>query len=224
MLASNGEAGVKSGSIQLGSWTHGRDGSPPEDAGSGIFGTYPLERCLSMISVQAGVFPATLEQAMASETGPDHPFQHISRNVNKIVEQMQKGYFNFRPNDTWAPNVNLYETEADYLVCVDLAGVDKDKIDLEVLNGRLSIRGNRSVPSYDEPDASAPDAKVPDASATGAGAPDASTPDKGKLRVHMMEIDHGAFFREVELPEHVAQSKISAHYRNGMLWIELPKK
>jgi HSP20 family molecular chaperone IbpA len=49
-------------------------------------------------------------------------------------------------------------------------------------------------------------------------------PDKGKLRVHMMEIDHGAFFREVELPERAAESKISAHYRNGMLWIELPKK
>jgi len=141
---------------------------------------------------------------MSIETMPDHPFQHISRNVNKIVEQMQKGYYNFRPNDTWAPNVNLYENEESYLVCVDLAGVDKEKIDLEVANGRLSIRGIRAVPTYDEPDAAAP--------------------EKGKLRVHMMEIDHGAFFREVELPEHVAQAKIEAHYRNGMLWIELPKK
>jgi HSP20 family protein len=143
---------------------------------------------------------------MASETGPDHPFQHISRNVNKIVEQMQKGYFNFRPNDTWAPNVNLYENDEFYLVCVDLAGVDKTKIDLEVSNGRLSIRGHRNVPTYDEPEDTA------------------AAESKGKLRVHMMEIDHGAFFREVELPEHVAQSKIAAHYRNGMLWIELPKK
>jgi HSP20 family protein len=141
---------------------------------------------------------------MSIETMPDHPFQHISRNVNKIVEQMQKGYYNFRPNDTWAPNVNLYENDEAYLVCVDLCGVDKEKIDLEVANGRLSLRGSRAVPTYDEPDA--------------------ATPEKGKLRVHMMEIDHGAFFREVELPEHVAQAKIEAHYRNGMLWIELPKK
>jgi HSP20 family protein len=141
---------------------------------------------------------------MTSEAGTDHPFQHISRNVNKIVEQMQKGYYNFRPNDTWAPNVNLYETDTAFLVCVDLAGVDKEKIDLEVSNGRLSLRGNRGVPSYDEPDA--------------------ASPEKVKLRVHMMEIDHGAFFREVELPEVVHQAKISAQYRNGMLWIELPKK
>jgi HSP20 family protein len=141
---------------------------------------------------------------MPIEIAPDHPFQHISRNVNKIVEQMQKGYYNFRPNDTWAPNVNLYENDVSYLVCVDLGGVDKEKIDLEVSNGRLSIRGTRNVPSFDEPDA--------------------ATPDKGKLRVHMMEIDHGAFFREVELPAEVEQARINAQYRNGMLWIELPKK
>lgn len=152
--------------------------------------------------------PEFVEIAMPIETGPEHPFQHISRNVNKIVEQMQKGYYNFRPNDTWAPNVNLYETEDTYLVCVDLAGVDKEKIDLELIDSRLSIRGVREVPSYDEP---------PTAHA-------AASAERGKLRVHVMEIDHGAFFREVELPEHVLKEKIEAHYRNGMLWIEIPKR
>lgn len=140
----------------------------------------------------------------STETAADQPFQHVSRNVNKIVEQMQKGYFHFRPNDTWAPNVNLYETESEYLVCVDLSGVDKEKIDVEVLENRLSLRGNREVPSY--------------------GEPDAADPGRHKLRVHVMEIDHGAFYREVELPDQVNQAKIAAHYRNGMLWIELPKR
>lgn len=140
---------------------------------------------------------------MPIEIAPDHPFQHISRNVNKVVEQMQKGYYNFRPNDTWAPNVNLYETDDTYLVCVDLAGVEKEKIDVEVSDGRLSLRGNRCVPSYE---------------------PEPGGPERGKMRVHMMEIDHGAFMREVELPEQVDQPKIEAKYLNGMLWIELPKK
>ena len=139
---------------------------------------------------------------------PDQPFQHVSRNVNKIVEQMQKGYFNFRPNDTWQPNVNLYETDELYLVCVDLAGVDKETISPEVLDGRLTIRGTRSVPAYDDSEAAAV----------------ASTSERVKLRVHVMEIDHGAFYREVEIPEAVDQGRIAAHYRNGMLWIELPKR
>ena len=38
-----------------------------------------------------------------------------------------------------------------------------------------------------------------------------------------MEIDHGAFCREVELPEDVDRKRIAANSRNGMLWIELPK-
>jgi HSP20 family protein len=139
---------------------------------------------------------------MEIKTAPDHSFQHISRNVNKIVEQMQKGYFNFRPNDCWAPNVNLYETDDSYLACIDLAGVDKEKIDIELTETRLTIRGSRNVPTFDEPD----------------------VPSRGKLRVHVMEIDHGAFLREVEMPEHVERDKIAAHYRNGLLWIEIPKK
>jgi HSP20 family protein len=146
--------------------------------------------------------------AIDIDAAPDQSFQHISRNVSKIVEQVQKGYYNFRPNDTWAPNVNLYETDDAYLVCVDLAGVDKEKIDLELIENRLTLHGVRQVPSYDSP--------PPEGAASGAQ----TSP---KIRVHVMEIDHGSFLRVVELPQRVRQDKITAHYRNGMLWIEIPK-
>ncbi len=145
---------------------------------------------------------------MPIETGPEHPFQHISRNVNKIVEQMQKGYYNFRPNDTWAPNVNLYETEDTYLVCVDLAGVDKEKIDLELIDSRLSIRGRAKFPATTNPPLPTP--PLPPSAASSAFTSWKST--------------MATFFREVELPEHVLKEKIEAHYRNGMLWIEIPKR
>ena len=44
------------------------------------------------------------------------------------------------------------------------------------------------------------------------------------MRVHLMEIDHGAFAREVELPHDVIKEGINAKYVDGLLWIELPKK
>ena len=44
-----------------------------------------------------------------------------------------------------------------------------------------------------------------------------------KVRVHLMEIDHGSFSREVELPPDIVADKIMATYRSGMLWIEIPK-
>jgi len=131
---------------------------------------------------------------------PDQPpFPSLSRQANKMMEQIQKGFF--YPSESWTPNVNLYETAASYLVCVDLAGVEKEKIDVEVADQRLKLRGARAVPSFWPPDSASHE----------------------KVRVHLMEIDHGGFTREVEIPADADRRKISATYRNGLLWIEIPK-
>ncbi len=135
----------------------------------------------------------------------DPPFQNLARQARNLMEQMHKGYYGFYPSETWTPSVNLYETGGNYLVCVDLSGVDKEKIDLEVRENRLRLRGNRAVPMKED---------VSDESADA---------ESRRVRVHLMEIDHGAFSREVELPENVNQEKIVASYRDGMLWIEIPK-
>jgi len=144
-----------------------------------------------------------------STTAADPSFSNITRQANKLMEQMQKAYFNFCPSETWTPSVNLYETAESYLVCADLAGVDKEKIDVEVVDQVLKLRGTRAVPTLDELAGSAPGAAAPQ--------------EHRRVRIHLMEIDHGAFCREVELPEDVDKQRISANYRNGMLWIELPK-
>ena len=138
---------------------------------------------------------------MPMTASSDPPFSHLGRRAQKISEQMmQKGYFNFIPSESWAPNVNLYETDTTYVVCVDLAGVDKEKIDVEVTDNQLTLKGTREVPLC------------------GPGGDEHKRP-----RVHLMEIDHGAFARTVELPQDVVREQITAQYVNGMLWIEIPK-
>lgn len=134
----------------------------------------------------------------------DPPFQNLARQARQLMEQMHKGYYGFYASETWTPSVNLYETAASYLVCVDLAGVEKEKIDVEVHENRLRLKGTRAVPMKD------------DSEETGES-------ESKRVRVHLMEIDHGAFSREVELPQNVDQEKITAAYRNGMLWIEISK-
>ncbi len=120
---------------------------------------------------------------------------------NRFIDPLHsKAYYSFYPSEVWTPNVNLYETETAYIVCVDLSGVDKAKIDIEVTGDRLTLHGNRAVPAYEQ----------------AAGA-------TGRVRVHLMEIDHGPFAREVELPNNVQRENINAKYKEGMLWIELPK-
>ena len=103
------------------------------------------------------------------ENAPEHPFSQVARQANKLMDQMQKGFYVYS-GETWTPNVNLYETAGSYFVCVDLAGVDKEKIDVEVVDQRLKLRGTRAVPSYD-------DANPEHAGGGPAGAPEAGAPE-----------------------------------------------
>src|SRR3954454_14960181 len=138
-----------------------------------------------------------------SITVSEQPFGHLARQANKLMDQMQKGFYVYS-GETWTPNVNLYETGSSYLVCVDLAGVDKEKIDVEVADQRLKLRGARAVPNFEE----AADAVA--GAARGAGDDTATSPTTRaepsaeahprRVRIHLMEIDHGPFSREVELP------------------------
>ena len=83
----------------------------------------------------------------------------------------------------------------------------RDAHPLPLLKQVWLLRGARLVPTFPELDGQPP--------------PGESHP---KLRVHLMEIDHGPFCREVELPADVDRERIGAAHRNGLLWIELPKK
>ena len=154
---------------------------------------------------------------MSITAAPEVPYNPM-RQPGKLAEQMQKAFFSL--NETWTPNVNLYENSTSYVVCVDLAGVEKEKIDVEVVDQRLKLRGVRPVPQFEEE----PEVRGP---AVDEGSPKGAPAAAGtarRIRVHLMEIDHGAFAREVELPPDADRESITANYRNGLLWIEIPKK
>lgn len=133
----------------------------------------------------------------------DPPFVHLRRQMSKSSDSWKLGPWGFWPDESWSPNVNLYESERDYLVCVDIAGIDREKLDVTVAGGRLRIRGQRMVP-------------VPPHLQDTALA--------SRVRMHLMEIDHGWFSREVELPNDVEQNRIEAKYQDGLLWVQLPKR
>jgi HSP20 family protein len=134
---------------------------------------------------------------MAVELARGPGYMQIGRQMARANEQMQKGFFEYSPAKCWIPLVNLYEAEDAYHVCVELAGVDKEKIDIQVNGCLLQLRGRREAP-------------LPDT--------------ESKCRVHLMEIDHGNFTRDVELPKDAEVMSITARHENGLLWIIAPKK
>jgi len=114
-----------------------------------------------------------------------------------VFELTRLQFVQFAPPDAWRPAINAYLCRGQIMICVDLAGVDKATLDLQVEPRRLSIRGSRGTP---EPTGQEPKA----------------------LQILAMEIDHGPFERQLELPTDVDTQRVTAEQRNGLLWIYLP--
>jgi len=118
--------------------------------------------------------------------------------VNQIMDQMlQKSFFKFRPCERWQPAINFYETDEAYYICLDLSGVETKQIELHVDGEVLRISGHRAAP----------------------------TPEGVRqARIHVMEIDHGPFYRSIQIPSSVERDGIKARQQNGLVWVTMPKK
>ena len=126
-------------------------------------------------------------------------FSNLMHQINQLVGREMSGQGRgFSPMDTFRPAVNLYETLTAFIICVDLSGMDQNDIEVSLEKDTVVIRGRRHSPMP-------PDGTI-------------------AVAVHLMEIDHGSFCRNVEVPSSVEQTGIAANYHLGMLWITLPKK
>ena len=46
----------------------------------------------------------------------------------------------------WVPAADVYENAEDYLVAIDLPGIDRNGLDISLENNRIAVRGERVVP------------------------------------------------------------------------------
>ena len=124
--------------------------------------------------------------------------QRLQGQLGEVAYELTKvDLSGFQTKHRWKPPINAYRCDKCLRVCVDLAGVDRSEIELELAEDRLILRGNRTLP---EPD-------------------DTHNP---AMQVVAMEIDHGDFERVIEVPPGVDRRRIRAEQQNGMLWIYLP--
>jgi HSP20 family protein len=98
------------------------------------------------------------------------------------------------PRRGFRPRVDVYRTEDPpaITVVVELAGIDPNQVELAVSEGVLVIRGNRRRSS-----------------------------GRGRTYQHM-EIDYGAFERQIALGESIDSDAAEATYEVGLLSIRLP--
>ena len=127
---------------------------------------------------------------------PPQPPLSASALFSQVVYQ---SFGQFSGRDAWSPAINVYQRADRLEVCVDLAGVDRQKVEVHVEPGRLTIQGVRPAP--DPPDHE--------------GQP---------MRIVSMEIDHGSFKRVLSIPGSVDLSRVESQYREGLLWVVLPRQ
>ena len=95
----------------------------------------------------------------------------------------------------WRPSLDLYETERNLIVLVDMAGMQPEDVQINLGREHLRLRGNRY--KFPEP-------KI--------------------IRIHHMEIDFGPYDQTIALPKAVDPSGATSSYRNGFLVVRLPKE
>jgi HSP20 family protein len=134
-----------------------------------------------------------------SKFGHGDEMREWVRHMRNMMDEMkQRSFVQFRDEDTWQPATDVYETETAYCICVDLAGMTPEQVEVSCEDQhRVRISGFRPNPR--------------------------PCNIEGSLTLHIMEIDHGPFRREVTLPEPINMDSVEATYDKGFLWVMLPK-
>jgi HSP20 family protein len=117
--------------------------------------------------------------------------------VNSSLYYVQKSSAGGRSENVgdthWIPNTDVYVTEGNLVIKVELAGMRREDLELTVEGHRLMISGQR---------------------------PDGTRGAKCKFLV--MEINYGPFECVIEVPPGYDLSQAKAAYQNGFLQIDVP--
>lgn len=97
--------------------------------------------------------------------------------------------------DRWQPDADVFETEDEVVVRLELAGVASSDLRVSVDGTEVRVSGMR--------------------------ASDQRAPIK---RLHQMEIASGPFERRVQIPVAFDRDRVSAHLANGFLTVKLIKR
>ncbi|MEX0769531.1 MAG: Hsp20/alpha crystallin family protein [Balneolaceae bacterium] len=95
---------------------------------------------------------------------------------------------------SFVPRIDVSETEKQYEIDVQLPGMKREDIKVQLEDGRLNISGERKLENETE----------------------------GKT-FHKVESSYGSFTRVFQLPDNIDQDSVKATYENGILTVSIGK-
>jgi HSP20 family protein len=134
-----------------------------------------------------------------------HPIESLHREIDRLfndfwhspfsrsifdVAPLRRREFSFA-----APAVDIVEKDNAYEITADLPGLDEKNVEVQVINGNLTIKGEKKEEKEEK-----------------------------KKDYYLKERHFGSFARSFGVPEGVDVNKIEANFKKGVLTITLPKK
>ena len=120
-----------------------------------------------------------------AESGIEKTIDEMFRVVNPMFTLAKR---------RWKPQMDIYETPEEIIILAEIAGVNKEDLELEICSKAVRIYGNRSP-----------------------------FPRIENSTYRLAEIQYGKFERILFLPTPIDPEVVSASYSNGFLQVRLAK-
>jgi len=135
-----------------------------------------------------------------------NPLQQFHQEIDRLFDQAFRGFelspFGFdqtmiprMADGMLKPTLDLGTTDKEYIITIEIPGVDEKDINLDITNDTLTIRGEKKQ----EDD------------------------EKGK-NYYRMERSYGSFQRVLSLPEDADQDGVKATFKKGVLNVTMPRR
>lgn len=124
----------------------------------------------------------------------DPVFERLERQMDDLVERLLRRPTPAAYQRAWAPRLDIYETQEEFIAVVELADVDPGDVTIEIEGEQVAFTGCRAPAS----------------------------PPQG-AECLQIEVPFGDFERRLILPAAVDAARATADFKDGMLTVHLPK-
>ncbi len=131
---------------------------------------------------------------------PLDPFRFFKTNPMQFLEDPFTAFRPYLPTEetmplkAWTPVCDIYETEKELVLKMELPEMKKEEVHVTIENNVLTLRGERK---FEE--------------------------NVDRENYHRIERNYGEFLRSFTLPAFVDGNKIFAEFKDGLLTVTLPK-
>jgi len=126
---------------------------------------------------------------------PGNTFDEIEREFGRMLRNMSTHrMFPFHTENLFFAT-DVYETANEFIVYMEIPGVDPDKLSVLVDHTSVTVSGERLRPDFDH-----------------------------TICIHQLEVEYGKFKRTISLAGPIDGEASTSTCKNGFLLIRLPKK